>query len=122
MYNTGFRFDEQLGCINLPKAKGIMENKLIKTTGSLVGNEYKTSQFKMSRLNVEPAEIAEKQELLEWLKYNDFMYFEKIQKSGTVNCKEQYWFQTYINMPVKQLRNKVKFISSLMGDKDAFNV
>ncbi len=97
-------------------------NKLIKTTGSLVGNEYKTSHQKLSKLNVDPADIAEKQELLEWLKYNDFMYFEKIQKSSAINCKEQYWFQTYINMPVSQLRKKVKFISSLMGDKDAFNI
>lgn len=98
------------------------DSNIIKTTGKLIGTEYKTSQFRMSRLNVDPAEIAEKQELLEWLKYNDFMYFEKIQKSSAVDCQEQYWFQTYINMPVNQLRKKVKFINSLLGDKDRFNI
>ncbi len=99
------------------------EKDMFPTTGNLMGADYQISHYKMSRLNTEPAEIAEKQRLLEWLKYNDFMYFEKIEKSGAVNCKEQYWFQTYVNMPLKTLRKKVTFISTLMnGEKSKYSL
>jgi hypothetical protein len=56
-------------------------------------------------------EISERKALLDWLEYNDDMYFEKTSMPDSPT-QEEFRFQKYINMPIDELKRTVSAIKT----------
>jgi hypothetical protein len=54
-------------------------------------------------------DVYERKALLEWLEYNDAMYFERASNTGC-QAQEVFWFQKYIDMPLDELKQTVSSI------------
>ena len=85
------------------------ERNYLESEMNYSNEDYKMIGQGLFHTSAEGPDVYERKALLEWLEYNDAMYFERASNTGC-QAQEVFWFQKYIDMPLHELKQTVHSI------------
>ena len=90
----------------MKKSMMICNIECLKESGKINDDDYNLLFRNLLDNDHREQDIMERKELLDWLEYNDTLYFEKIKRSNEDETRG-FYFQKYISMPLNELRDLV---------------